>query len=785
MAEKDKSIDISKLNLEGLEEPISDLDENNPNSGILTDEEAALASEEALNEQEYGDSPLTAAAAGAARGLTFGVSDQALTKSGLVEEKTLRELKNRNPEASVAGELGAIAGSALLSGGITGAAGAGIRAAGATGRVAENLAAKGVSKLLKEGASKSLAKKILEKSVPQAAGAAVESTFYTTGQLISEDALGEADFNAENLIATLGPGAILAGAVGGAIGTAGALVPVVKKGKVVGYAKKKIKEFSNPNEAAWTLAGSTPVARGKIKNLRPEVYENGANFLQKRAGIKVTDGIEEVYSKSKDQITSIGEEIDNIVSKIDDVAEDYVAALPTKQEFSQRMVRQLDELIPSDSISLTSKRNKSLLDRQVRMLQEFGKQEGRITAKDLRRFKTEFQKNSKYGYGGALPFENEINRELSKSFRNELFNVADNLDPINKELSSALKKANLDYGTAVEMTKFLEKKSAREAAKQTFGSLKDYLFADVILGTAGAMGAGNVLTKGAALIGAKKFLESDLRRKLQVLSSVEKANQKVSKNIGSSIAKFMSEKTRAAAKPTSFNILAKSTFAKKDLKKKPKDKKEAIQNLYTNLEELSGNPEKMLERITINTLRFSKAAPQTAAYIQQVATAASNFLQSKLPRQVSNRGALDILKPKYVPSSLEVAKFERYLEAIEEPLSILKDLETNSLTREKVEAVQAVYPQLYQQIQEKTMDALAKQGEDVPYKKRIQLGILLDIPSDISLIPENIAALQRQFVAGNGKDNTTAAVNPTVGGLKELSLAEDNMSETEKIATRE
>lgn len=71
-----------------------------------------------LHHEKYGGlgGELKAAATGAARGLTFGLSDVALTGLG-VEGETLRGLKEENPIASGAGELAGIAAPALLSGG--------------------------------------------------------------------------------------------------------------------------------------------------------------------------------------------------------------------------------------------------------------------------------------------------------------------------------------------------------------------------------------------------------------------------------------------------------------------------------------------------------------------------------------------------------------------------------------------------------------------------------------------------------------------------------------------
>ena len=84
---------------------------------------------------ESKDRPITAAAAGAARGLSFGLSDLALTGSGLVEPETLSDLRTYNPNASLGGELGGAILPTLLSGGTTAPASVAGRAVQGTARV--------------------------------------------------------------------------------------------------------------------------------------------------------------------------------------------------------------------------------------------------------------------------------------------------------------------------------------------------------------------------------------------------------------------------------------------------------------------------------------------------------------------------------------------------------------------------------------------------------------------------------------------------------------------------
>ena len=75
---------------------------------------------------------------------------------------------------------------------------------------------------------------------------------YGVGKLISEDALGNAEFNAENVIAYGGQAALWGGAIGGFFGVAptvgkaaSLMVPVVKNNKIVNYVTKPIKNFQN------------------------------------------------------------------------------------------------------------------------------------------------------------------------------------------------------------------------------------------------------------------------------------------------------------------------------------------------------------------------------------------------------------------------------------------------------------------------------------------------------------------------------------------------------------
>src|SRR5690606_34001635 len=87
------------------------------------------------------------------------------------------------------------------------------------------------------------------------------------------------------------------------------------------------------------------------------------------------------------------------------------------------------------------------------------------------------------------------------------------------------------------------------------------------------------------------------------------------------------------------------------------------------------------------------------------------------------------------------------------PLSVLEDIKKGTLTREHVEALQKVYPHLYNQIRVEVLEQLRDKSEtDIPYNRRVLLSILLNIPGDASLLGKNIEALQANFLTPQEKE---------------------------------
>jgi hypothetical protein len=139
----------------------------------------------------------------------------------------------------------------------------------------------------------------------------------------------------------------------------------------------------------------------------------------------------------------------------------------------------------------------------------------------------------------------------------------------------------------------------------------------------------------------------------------------------------------------------------------------------------------------------------------------------------------------YTPSTIELAKFERYVQAVDHPLSVLEDFENGTVTREHIEAIQEVYPKLYQQVRQTAFNRMRDVTDPLPYNKVIQLSILLNLPGDDSLLGKNIKALQENLKPG--EEQAAAGqpmVNSTQGGAAEVDMAAREASDTQAFINR-
>ena len=451
----------------------------------------------------------------------------------------------------------------------------------------------------------------------------------------------------------------------------------------------------------------------------------------------------------------------------------HVKAWEKKVAAGKRAQRELDVINEHLSAAKIGSDEAAMAAAQKRLNQ-------RLTASELRAIKQDFDKMNQAAYKNMSPKEaSKVIWGARDLLNDTMLDMAQKVGggPLLSKLATTQK--NINYGIKLA-------DGLKHATDAPAISMKDALF-----GTIG-WHAGN--TAGLAVVGAHKLIQSDVKKILNVMRQVEKSNKTTSGRIAKSVKKFVEggKSMQSPVKTIAVGALVHSTMALDEKGKEPKNKRAAFQNVKTNLQEAQANPEEFINRSEAALSTIKAAAPQTAEAMSNSIMRGTQFLQSKLP-QTPVRGAIPGLTREYEPSDAELARFERYLQVVENPMSVLEDLEAGALTRQHVEALQAVYPDLYHRIRSEVMDNLETEGMSMAFQKRIQLGILLDIEADPSMRGQAFAELQAKYTGQNqeqaeaqgqapgAQGQTPGAVKPSMRGNKQVKLSERRSTDAQNV----
>lgn len=738
------------------------------------DLESATARQKRMSDDYYASKPIQAGAEAAARGLSLGLSTPIQTKILGESPEQIEGLKENNPAIAPVGEVGGFIGGTLFGGPVK----AVVKAGELTTKGLEKVFAKVATNAAEKSAMKSLA----EKAVARGIGSAVEGAAISAGDVISEKALGNPDMTADNILATVEHGALFGGGLGTLVGGVDALAPLVKE-KGVSLLGKNKDAFFDKSSAITKELGADDKILARYSDKNPNFKDNLVDLYERENAIKPIGG-PTVKADMQRILEEKGTALDKNYQDIVDAGEKSGDKLGISRK---QIFQELSTDASNNAIALEKKGLLSDSKKLFKMANEWGDAADNsvhadiLDGKELRDLKKAY--NDKVNYEtkvseGSIPTKQYYN--AAKIVDRHIYDLADQAAATNPsiygDLAKNLKQNNTDLSTALTAMK-MAKRGESGASEQ---GLKNILS---LFGPAKIVP--KVLMK-AADIGA------GIARKTLILSRLERAGTEVQNKIMSGVDNFFSG-TKARVAPTSVSALMSNSLSKDpETNKSPKNKNEAYNNFTTNLQQYASKPDKTAEKILKNTIRLRNVAPDTGSRVLQRSLEGINFLDSKVPRKSATPGAFDFIlaKPRHHKvSSMEMSKFERYVNGVNNPMSLVADLESGKLSSETVEAVKTVYPQFYGRVVDAVTSKLAAEGDKMSYNKRLQLGLLFDIPSDESLVPQNIAALQQSFTAqgqnqpqpGSG---TTGAVKPTVGGLKEVDVAQNTASDTQAFLQR-
>lgn len=847
--------------------------EGRPLFQLETEDRAA----ERAAQREFGDAPIRAGLAGAARGATLGLSDVAGEQLGFGDE--LAELQRRNEGASLGGEVvgsllpflvpgGQAATGARLAGeGASLARGGGVltrmlRGASAPARAAEGLgllAERGTAALLGEGAT--AGGRILRRTLATSAGGAAEGAAFGAGQVLSEEALSGGNYDAlgERLVAGAGSAALFGAGAGGLLGGTGALL-----GEGTAAARRYGSELI---ERAFASTTGTTLRPGVA-----ELYERGAD-LAAGAGALVT-GRDRGFIRQALDLGPEGQRTRDIIRRGDDVLEEGTRRLVPElnaAEVAGRHARdfwgyglkrqQVRGMVSADAIdgqiaavqqAVAAARAatddilanpglyRSGTGAQARQLQraiqareaeiasaiarrldsptdaatdlfmqadaikrEIGRMQGSLervgdpTA--LRRMRDVYEENFRplleqdelWG-AAAATMQRDVNSAYTQflsrrqRFAREFLGdtVRDNVDPFRalEQADSGRIRAFLGAaGTAANDTRravFREVLSSGDDLSQAMArhmDLPSNIASEIAQGATstrralatldevedaaarlnqfreleraggieramlGAV-AGTALggVPGAAIAGALASPATTIR----MLSSLERIARRTDDRVARSVKGFV-DRALDTARESSRRTTGRARRA--GVAASVQAYEERVAQLAENTD-----PRRAQERLASSTRALDTQAPQTRDALHGTALRGVAFLAARVPRGSSTVGLLPGMQTKPRVSEVERARFMRLARAVDDPLSVLDDLEHGMLSREAVEALREVYPHLHSQIVEQVAQVLIKRaeaGRPLPYRETLQLGLLLGVPTHPSLRPESLAMLQQTYAA--------------------------------------
>lgn len=195
--------------------------------------------------------------------------------------------------------------------------------------------------------------------------------------------------------------------------------------------------------------------------------------------------------------------------------------------------------------------------------------------------------------------------------------------------------------------------------------------------------------------------------------------------------------------------------------------KEAIDSRYRRVAEqlatYQAQPDKLLEDATQHLGPAMPSFPQTTASITATTQRAVSFLSSKVPAPLQRGGGFTPLKPSAV-SDTDKARFLRYVDAVDDPIGILKKVGNGSITDEHVQAVRAVYPSIFSAMQRVIAETVTTTKADAPYQIRLRMQKLFDVPIDPTMSPDFGKFMQAAATAGAAETQASQAARRPKGG---------------------
>ena len=192
--------------------------------------------------------------------------------------------------------------------------------------------------------------------------------------------------------------------------------------------------------------------------------------------------------------------------------------------------------------------------------------------------------------------------------------------------------------------------------------------------------------------------------------------------------------------------------------------------------DLISNPTKLTENLSSSLQGVATFAPQHGQLMAQKAMTALNFLYDKMPKAPSTYSPFG--GRQWTPTDLEINKWGKYLEAVNNPLSVVESFSKGNVSNEGIEVLRTLYPETSKTVDSQIMDHLSNLKEPLPLQKRIQLSKMLGFPVDDSMKPDFINSMQQ---INNVQQQQQQDKQQTESKPVKLDTAKAKMTDTQRL----
>lgn len=714
-----------------------------------------------------------ALALGAGRGLSMGLSDAAIVEGAKAllppsqahrVKEYVRDVKEMHNIASGVGEAGGLIAGTIATGGEAGAAKIAAGAEGGALRLASRLSPAGLADALggavesrvaagvEQGLGRGLGARILARTASGGARGLAESVPWSLGRSISEAELGDEKLTAEKVLANWGHDAVLFGGLGAGVGAGTGLFEAAASKmapKLASAADTQALRMLDPTASAVkrvTKGGRDLGAAEELggwvrRNLNPQPGETVESVVERlpAVGERIGQGFDELGQKLGSSAIVDATALANNLRKEVVAPMAKVPGLEAPTASAERYIDSLLEKSGGGKLSFQQAREwrmglDGILDPAWRAVNPSTAQQTMMKVRNI--------------------FESHIEQGVEAASK-DLEKLASGGNAEAKSLLDEYKGLKYDWGRFKEARDMAVNAAIKREFVHRTVSLTDYISG--MGGLAGGLALGNpAIAVGGAALGAANHLARTRGNSTLAWSLGKLADFGALKSFvdGTDLVLANGAKGFVAGKP---NLLKLRTFNLPD--SAGTEKGQSLGARYAKviavLNNFSSNPEAMQQQIAAHTNGMAEVAPNTQQAMAATVANGLAYLNTKAPTTLPT----NILQPGLAKPHLsdsDKATFLQYVEGTWNPLSVLQDLNAGHVSPEKVEALKAVHPKLFEDLQVKILaevSDMTAQGKELPYQQRLLLGQVFQIPTDPSLEPQNLKALQATYAGAGPNGN--------------------------------